>query len=84
MFSVIHTALQDGGQILIRDILMEESRTAPVAGDFFAINMLVATEAGGTFTFDELRDDLEAVGFTEVTVLQRDNGMNSVVRAKKR
>ena len=83
LFSAIGTALQDGGQILIRDVLMEESRTSPVAGALFAINMLVATEAGSTFTFDELREDLEAAGFTDVAILRRDDGMNSVVRAKK-
>ena len=42
-----------------------------------------APDAGGTFTFDELREDLEATGFTEVAVLRRDEGMDSVVRARK-
>lgn len=83
LFSAIHEALMDGGQILIRDILMHDSRTSPVAGALFAVNMLVATDAGGTFTFDELREDLEAAGFVDVAVLRRDEGMNSVVRAKK-
>ena len=49
----------------------------------FAINMLVATEAGGTFTFDELREDLGAAGFADATVLRHDDGMNSVVSAVK-
>ncbi len=39
--------------------------------------------SGGTFTFDELREDLEAAGFSGVAVLRGDEGMNSVVRAKK-
>lgn len=83
LFSAINKALRDDGQVLIRDVLMEESRTFPVAGALFAVNMLVATDEGGTFTFDELREDLEAVGFLDVAVLRRDEGMNSVVRAKK-
>jgi hypothetical protein len=45
--------------------------------------MLVATEGGGTFTFDELREDLESVGFDDVTLLHRDEGMNSLLRATK-
>ena len=49
----------------------------------FAINMLVATEGGGTFTFNELREDLEDAGFTGVKVLHRDEGMNSVIQAVK-
>jgi hypothetical protein len=55
----------------------------PVAGALFAINMLVATEAGGTFTFDELREDLEAAGFADTAVLRHDDGMNAVVSAVK-
>jgi hypothetical protein len=62
---------------------MDDSRTIPVAGALFAINMLVATEAGGTFTFDELREDLEAAGFANVVVLRHDDGMNAVVSAVK-
>ncbi|HRX85688.1 MAG TPA: methyltransferase [Phycisphaerae bacterium] len=84
MFTAIAAALQPGGHILLRDIVMEESRTAPVAGALFAINMLVATEAGGTFTFAELRDDLASAGFTDAAVVRHDEGMNSVVRARKR
>jgi hypothetical protein len=84
LFSAIGAALQDHGHILIRDVLMDDSKTSPAAGALFAINMLVATQAGGTFTFDELREDLEASGFTDVAVLRRDEGMNSVVQARKR
>ena len=62
---------------------MDDSRTTPVAGALFAINMLVATEAGGTFTFDELREDLEAAGFADAALLRHDDGMNSVVSALK-
>ena len=66
LFAKVFAALAPGGRIAIRDILMEEDRTRPVAGALFAINMLVATEGGGTFTFAELREDLEAAGFAEV------------------
>ena len=50
----------------------------------FAINMLVATEGGGTFTLSEFREDLEAAGFADVKVIRRDEGMDSVVEAVKR
>ena len=83
LFTAIARALADGGSLLIRDMLMDESRTTPVAGALFAINMLVATEGGGTFTFNELREDLEDAGFTGVKVLHRDEGMNSVIQAVK-
>lgn len=83
LFAKMSQALKPGGRIAIRDILMEETRTQPVAGALFAVNMLVATEGGGTFTFDELREDLESAGFTQASVLRRDEGMNSVVVARR-
>ena len=83
LFTRVFAALMPGGRIAIRDILMEESRTQPVAGALFAVNMLVATEGGGTFTFGELQEDLTAVGFAEVAVMRQDEAMNSIVVAKK-
>ena len=83
LFSAIFEALPAGGRILIRDVIMDKSRTSPAYGALFAINMLVATEAGATFTFDELRDDLETAGFTDAAILHRDQEMNSVISAHK-
>lgn len=83
LFKSIAHALTDQGRLLIRDVLMDDGRTTPIMGALFAINMLVATEGGGTYTFNDLREDLEAAGFTEIEVLRRDEGMNSVLGARK-
>ena len=72
-----------GGHLLIRDIVMEPSRTAPPSGAMFAVNMLCNTEHGGTFTFEELRQDLEFAGFSDVKLIRQDPGMNSVIQARK-
>jgi len=78
----VFRALASGGRIVIRDILMEATRTQPAAGALFAVNMLVATEGGGTFTFEELAGDLGSAGFVEAKVIRQDEGMNSLVAAK--
>lgn len=83
LFKRVHDALAPGGRILLRDIVMDEARTRPVAGALFAINMLVNTKGGGTFTLDELRADLTSAGFADVTLLVRSETMNSVVAARK-
>jgi SAM-dependent methyltransferase len=83
LFAKVFAALAPGGRIAIRDILMDKSHTSPLSGALFAVNMLVGTESGGTFTFDELREDLEAAGFTSAAVLRQDPGMSSIVVAKK-
>jgi len=83
LFGKVFAALVPGGRILIRDFVMDDTRTEPAAGAFFAVNMLVGTPGGGTFTFGELRDDLAAAGFVEVTLLRRGDGMDSIVGATK-
>jgi len=62
---------------------MDLTRTSPAGGALFAVNMLVGTEAGGTYTFDEYREDLREAGFGEVTLVHRDEFMNSLIRAGK-
>jgi hypothetical protein len=83
LFTRVFAALASGGQILIRDFIMDSSRTKPVGGALFAVNMLAGTQGGGTFTFDELRDDLASAGFTDAKLLRRDDTMHSVLAARK-
>jgi hypothetical protein len=83
LFMRVFAALVPGGKILIRDVVMDESRTAPVMGAFFAINMLVGTPRGGTFTFNELKEDLASAGFIDISLLRKGAGMDSVVGASK-
>lgn len=62
---------------------MDESRTEPVAGALFAVNMLVGTESGGTYTFDEFREDLSDAGFSEIALIDHDQYTSSLIRAIK-
>ena len=83
LFAKVYKVLDSGGAVIIRDIVMDPSRIRPQAGALFAVNMLVATEAGGTYTFDEYRDDLCAAGFGEVVLVHQAESMSSLIRAKK-
>ena len=82
LFARVYKALEDGGSVVIRDIIMDPSRTHPPFGALFAVNMLVATEAGGTYTFDEYHDDLCEAGFHKVVLVHQDESMNCLIRAK--
>ena len=68
----------------LRDVVMDESRTMPRGGAMFAINMLVATQGGRTYTFDEFRMDLLSAGFVNITLVQQDEFMNSLITALKK
>lgn len=82
LFARVAEAIEPGGWVYIRDIVLEPSRTAPLAGALFAVNMLAATEGGNSYTFEEIESDLSGAGFTDVELVRRDPGMHSVVRAR--
>jgi len=63
-------SLNPGGQLVIQDFIMGADRTRPAVGAFFALNMLVATAAGDTFTAGEVRTWMRAAGLKKI-VLQK-------------
>jgi SAM-dependent methyltransferase len=48
-------ALVPGGHLVIREFILDEDRTAPPFAAIFAINMLVGTEHGNSYTEGEYR-----------------------------
>jgi precorrin-6B methylase 2 len=62
-------ALAPGGTVAIAEFLVNEDRTGPVNGLIFGMNMLVNTDAGGTYSFEEIREWLERAGFQNVRKL---------------
>ena len=84
LYGKIMRALVRGGRLIIRDHIMSPDRTSPPAGAVFAINMLVATHDGGTYSFDEVREDLESAGFSQVRqITPSGSGMDGLVEARK-
>ncbi len=59
-------ALSPGGRIAIQDHVMNDDGTAPRAGAMFAINMLVGTREGSTFSETQYRSWLTLAGFQDV------------------
>jgi 3-hydroxy-5-methyl-1-naphthoate 3-O-methyltransferase len=60
-------ALVPGGQIVILDHIMNDDRTEPMAGAVFALNMLVGTLHGDTYTENEIRSWMSGSGFKNIT-----------------
>lgn len=56
-------ALAPGGTIAIMEFVPNDDRTGPPQALIFAVNMLVNTEAGDTFTFAEISSWLREAGF---------------------
>ena len=76
-------ALNPGGRVAVRDFVMDSTRTSPPPGTLFGINMLVQTQNGMVYTFDEIRADLESVGFVDVRLAVPAETMSAVVTAEK-
>ncbi len=62
----LHTALRSGGRVVIIDLLPSDDRSGPPFPVFFALNMLLHTEHGDTFTLAEYTGWLRQAGFTRV------------------
>jgi len=82
LYGKVYRALNQGGRIVIRDHVMSADRTEPLEGALFAVNMLAGTEGGRTYTFDEIKEGLTAVGFRRINLLQT-KGMFSLVEGFK-
>ena len=83
LLSKLFRALVPGGRVVIRDHVMDPDRTQPRDGAIFAVNMLVNTEGGSTYTFGEIRAWLEEAGFANVRLLQKGERMDGLVDAFK-
>jgi hypothetical protein len=59
-------ALESPGQLVVQDFIVDEDRLGPPFGVLFALNMLVGTDAGDTYTESEVRQWMLEAGFDRV------------------
>jgi SAM-dependent methyltransferase/predicted transcriptional regulator len=83
LYRKIYKALDPGGTLIIRDHIMDESRINPPAGALFALNMLVNTQGGDTYTFREVKDTLKTAGFEDVKLVISGKEMDCLVESMK-
>lgn len=65
-----YRALASGGTIAIAEFLVNADRSGPPMGLIFAVNMLVNTDAGDTFSFEEIAGWLSEAGFVDARTLE--------------
>jgi hypothetical protein len=58
--------LADGGRIIIKDHILDETRADPPVGAIFALLMLLTTRSGRCFSFDEVKSWLDGAGLSKV------------------
>jgi SAM-dependent methyltransferase len=65
----VYEAMAPGGTVVIGEFLVDADRRGPVSGLIFGVNMLVNTDTGNTYSFEEIREWLEVAGFANVGVV---------------
>jgi (2Fe-2S) ferredoxin/SAM-dependent methyltransferase len=61
-----YEALGPDGRVVIQDFILEADKTAPKQAALFALNMLVGTPAGSTYSYEEYGAWLRGAGFQGV------------------
>lgn len=75
--------LAPGGTIAIAEILVDVNRQGPLPALLFAVNMLVNSEAGDTFSLEEITDWLHAAKFHEVRTVEVPGLAPRIILARK-
>lgn len=75
-------ALNPSGQVVVQDFIMNENRTGPAQAALFALNMLVGTVAGDTYTEAEVRSWMKGAGLKEIVRKDTEFGATLIVGRK--
>jgi (2Fe-2S) ferredoxin/predicted O-methyltransferase YrrM len=75
-------ALSSGGRVVIQDFILTPDKTVPVSAALFALNMLVGTRAGSSYSEPEYFDWLKQVGFKDAKLI-RMPGPAALIVAKR-
>jgi ubiquinone/menaquinone biosynthesis C-methylase UbiE len=62
----VYDSLAPGGVVAIAEFIPDDHRNSPAYPLLFAVNMLVHTEAGNTFTFKQMSGWLKEIGFKQI------------------
>lgn len=66
LFNKSLNALEPGGKIVMQDFILNSDHTSPKQAALFAINMLVSTREGSSYTEEEYREWMIKAGFKEI------------------
>jgi len=82
LFRKCGKAMQQGGRLVIQEFVVDDDRTSPPGSVLFAINMLVNTPGGDTYTEQEIRSWLLDEGF--VDIVRKDTSVDTTLIAARK
>ena len=82
LFRKAFEALNPHGRLVVLDYIMNDDRTAPAAGAFFSLNMLVGTSEGDSYTESEVHFWMENAGFMKISKKKTPFGTDLMIGTK--
>jgi predicted O-methyltransferase YrrM len=84
LMAKLYAKISAGGRIVVKDHILDSSLTHPPVGAIFSLLMLLTTQSGRCYGFDEIKTWLEQAGFHGVTQIDLPPPLtSSLVVAKK-
>ncbi len=65
-----YEALSENGRVVIQDFILSDDKTSPPTAALFALNMLVGTRAGSSYSEAEYTDWLKKTGFVDIKLIR--------------
>lgn len=75
-------ALKDGGQAIIHEFVLDETRTHPQFAALFSLNMLIGTQEGASYSGAEYREWLVDSGFKDVKRIDLESNSTLIIGKK--
>jgi hypothetical protein len=72
-------ALKDGGQAIIHEFVLDETRTHPQFAALFSLNMLIGTQEGASYSGIEYREWLVNTGFKDVKSIDLESNSTLII-----
>jgi len=79
-----HSALSEGGFIVVRDYIVHDDHSGPLDSLLFDVLMYLATERGQTYTEQQLRQMLANAGFDEIDRIELSRSTDDLLIGKKK
>lgn len=75
-------ALRDGGQIIVHEFVLDESKTRPQFAALFSLNMLIGTQEGASYSESEYRTWIAEAGFKFIRKIDLESDSSLIIGEK--
>ncbi len=84
LMAKVHPVVRPGGEVIVQEFVLRDDKTEPLFAALFALNMLIHTPRGRSYSFEEISTWLQDAGFTRPTTFHCDLPNDaSLIRARK-